>query len=138
METAIIYWSGTGNTEAMAQAIEAGMKEAGAEVALFEVDKFDAATIDSYDKLALGCPSMGAEVLEETIFEPFFVSVEPKLAGKKVALFGSYGWGDGEWMRDWCERTKKLGAELFEDGFMQNEAPDAAVCKDFGTRLAAF
>jgi len=138
MATAIIYWSGTGNTEAMAQAIEAGMKGAGAEVALFDVEKFDVGSIDSYDKLALGCPSMGAEVLEETIFEPFFVSIESKLSGKKVALFGSYGWGDGEWMRDWQERTKKLGANLFEEGFMQNEAPDEDVCKEFGTRLAAF
>lgn len=138
MATAIIYWSGTGNTEAMAQAIEAGMKGASAEGALFEVEAFDAATIDTYDKLAFGCPSMGAEVLEETIFEPFFVSVEPKLAGKKVALFGSYGWGDGEWMRDWYERTKKLDAVLFDEGFMQNEAPDEAVCKEYGARLAAF
>jgi flavodoxin short chain len=135
-KTAVIYWSGTGNTEAMAKAIESGLKESGAEVALLSVEKAGAA--DAYDKLALGCPSMGSEQLEEEIFEPFFASVESKLTGKKVALFGSYGWGDGQWMRDWQERAAKAGAVLFEEGLIQQEAPDENACVEFGKRFAGF
>ena len=94
--------------------------------------------IDQYEKFAFGCPSMGAEVLEEAEFDPFFTSIEDKLRGKKVALFGSYGWGDGEWMRTWCERTKNSGAVLFGEGLIQQEAPDEAVCKEFGAGFAGF
>ena len=138
MATAIIYWSGTGNTEAMAKAIEAGMKEKGAQTNLFEVSEADANIVDQYEKIAFGCPSMGAEVLEESEFEPFFAAVEAKLAGKKVALFGSYGWGDGEWMRNWQEQVKAAGAELYSEGFIQQEAPDEDACKEFGMGFAAF
>ena len=99
-KTAIIYWSGTGNTEAMAKAIASGMQESGAEVDVLNVIDANTSVADSYTKLAFGCPSMGDEVLEEGEFEPFFSSVESALGGKKVALFGSYGWGDGQWMRD--------------------------------------
>ncbi|MBR3025296.1 MAG: flavodoxin domain-containing protein, partial [Oscillospiraceae bacterium] len=95
MKTAVIYWSGTGNTEAMAKAIAEG---AGADI--FTVSEFGGSVSD-YDVIAFGCPAMGAEVLEEEEFEPFFTSVEGSLSGKKVILFGSYGWGDGEWMRNW-------------------------------------
>ena len=134
MKTAVIYWSGTGNTEEMAKAVAEG---AGAE--LFAVADFKGDVTD-YDRLAFGCPSMGDEVLEETEFEPFFAGVESKLGGKTVALFGSYGWGDGQWMRDWCERCKAAGAEVLGgEGVITNDAPDAealAKCKALGEALA--
>jgi flavodoxin short chain len=137
-KTAIIYWSGTGNTEAMANAIEKGLKAGGEETALLAADKAAPGVADEYAKLALGCPSMGAEELEDSVFEPFFASLEPKLAGKKIALFGSYGWGDGQWMRDWQERAKKAGAETFEEGLIMQEAPDEAACEAYGKRFAAY
>ena len=134
MKTAVIYWSGTGNTEAMAKAIAEG---AGADI--FTVSEFGGSVSD-YDVIAFGCPAMGAEVLEEEEFEPFFTSVEGSLSGKKVILFGSYGWGDGEWMRNWDERTKKTGAELVDGaGVMVNETPsddDLAKLKELGARFA--
>jgi len=134
MKTAVIYWSGTGNTEAMAQAVAEG---AGAE--LFTVSDFSG-NIADYDAIAFGCPAMGAEVLEEDEFDPFFTSIEGSLSGKKVLLFGSYGWGDGEWMRNWADRTKNAGANLIaEEGFIVNEAPsdeDLAKLKDLGAELA--
>ena len=130
MKTAVIYWSGTGNTEQLAQAIAEG---AGAE--LFKVSDFSG-DISEYDKIAFGCSAMGDEVLEEYEFEPFFAGIEAKLGGKSVALFGSYGWGDGEWMRNWEARVKDAGADLFDDkGLIVNEAPsddDIASCKKFG------
>ena len=98
-KTAVIYWSGTGNTQEMANAVFEGAKAADADSALFAVSETDAASAATYDVLLLGCPAMGAEVLEEDEFEPFFTELESRLAGKKVGLFGSYGWGDGEWMR---------------------------------------
>ncbi len=134
MKIAVIYWSGTGNTEAMAEAVAQG---AGAE--LFGVSAFSGEAAD-YDALALGCPAMGAENLEESEFEPFFEGIESKLSGKRVALFGSYGWGDGEWMRQWEERVRKSGAVLVNDkGLIVNEAPDDAAlaeCKALGAALA--
>ncbi len=95
----VFYWSGTGNTQMMAEAIAQGAK-----VQAVGVSDVTAQAAAQYTKLMLGCPSMGAEVLEEGEFEPFFTELEGDLAGKQVALFGSYGWGDGEWMRDWEER----------------------------------
>ena len=134
MKKAVIYWSGTGNTEEMAKAVAEG---AGAE--LFAVSDFKGDVTD-YDRLAFGCPSMGDEVLEESEFEPFFSAIENKLSGKTVALFGSYGWGDGQWMRDWCERCKAIGAEVLGgEGVIANDAPDAdalAKCKALGEALA--
>ncbi len=134
MKTAVIYWSGSGNTEAMAKAVAEG---AGAE--LFNVSEFSG-DVAEYDRLAFGCPAMGAENLEESEFEPFFAENEDKLSGKKVALFGSYGWGDGEWMREWAERVKNDGAVLVNDeGLIVNEAPDDAAladCKALGAKLA--
>ncbi len=131
---AVIYWSSTGNTEMMANAIAEG---AGAE--LFFVSDFSG-NIADYDKIAFGCPAMGAEVLEEDEFEPFFTSAESSLSGKTIALFGSYGWGDGEWMRNWEERVKADGAALFgEEGLIVNETPsddDLARCREFGENLA--
>ena len=130
MKTAVIYWSGTGNTEMMAQAIAEG---AGAE--LFRVSDFTGSIAD-YDRIAFGCSAMGAEVLEEDEFEPFFTSIEDALSGKTIALFGSYGWGDGEWMRNWEDRVKEDGANLFNgEGLIINETPsddDLAKCTEFG------
>lgn len=134
MKTAVIYWSGTGNTEAMAKAVAEG---AGAE--LFTVSDFSG-RVDEYDAVTFGCPAMGAEVLEEDEFEPFFAAVEDKLNGKKVALFGSYGWGDGEWMRNWEDRVKADGAVLVNgEGVIANETPsddDLEKCRDLGKALA--
>lgn len=133
-KTAVIYWSGTGNTEMMAKAIAEG---AGAD--LFAVSEFSGDIAD-YDRLAFGCAAMGAEVLEEDEFEPFFAAIEGSLSGKTVALFGSYGWGDGEWMRNWEERVKADRAVLFGDeGLIVNETPsddDLAKCKELGANLA--
>lgn len=140
-KAAVIYWSGTGNTESMANAIFEALKSSGETVAFFNVDDITADMAADYDHLALGCPSMGGEVLEDMSFEPFFTALEPKLSGKKVALFGSYGWGDGEWMRDWQERAIKSGASLFEQGLIINDTPDAnglAECGAFGSRFSAF
>ena len=100
-KVAVVYWSGTGNTKIMAQEVAAGAEAAGAEVFIYIPSDFSANMMDQFDGIAFGCPSMGAEVLEEAEFEPMFHSCEPKLQGKKIALFGSYGWGDGEWMRNW-------------------------------------
>ena len=137
MKKAVIYWSGTGNTAAMASAIAAGMGE-GTE--LYSVDQFTG-DIAEYDKIAFGCPAMGDEVLEEGEFDPFFSSIEGKLGGKKVALFGSYGWGDGQWMRYWAERTTKTGANLYDDGLLVNGFPDADAkvqCTAFGEGFGAY
>ena len=137
---AVIYWSQTGNTEQMAQAIAAGAQAAGAQPQLLQVSEISAAEAASYDRLALGCPAMGAEVLEETEFEPFFTELEPRLGGKRVALFGSYGWGDGQWMRDWVARAEDAGALLVADeGLMVHETPDEtalAACRALGQMLA--
>lgn len=133
MKTAVIYWSGTGNTEAMANAVAEG-----ANVSAVTVSDFSG-NADEYDAFAFGCPAMGAEVLEEDEFEPFFTNLESKLSGKKVGLFGSYGWGDGEWMRNWEERVKAAGAELVSDGVTANEAPDDEAlenCRKLGALLA--
>lgn len=133
MKIAVIYWSGTGNTEAMASAVAEG---AGAE--LYSVSQFSG-DVTEYDRLAFGCPAMGAENLEEGEFEPFFEGIESKLSGKKVALFGSYGWGDGEWMRSWEARCNDDGANLVCDSVICNEAPDEealSACRALGAALA--
>lgn len=137
-KAAIIYWSGTGNTEEMAGIIATGMKNKGAEVEVLEVTKADAAALPDYERIAFGCPSMGDEVLEEGDFEPFFTAAETSLGGKKVALFGSYGWGDGQWMRDWVTRTEAAGARLMDDGLIAAGSADAAECTQFGERFAEF
>lgn len=137
---AVIYWSGTGNTAVMADEIANGAKEAGADVSVFSVDQFSG-SIKDYDKVAFGCSAMGDEVLEEAEFEPFFESIENNLSGKKIALFGSYGWGDGQWMRDWEERVNDKNANLYDTGLMINGMPDdegKETCKNFGKGFAAF
>lgn len=137
---AVIYWSGTGNTQTMAEAVADGARSAGADVELFSVSDVSAADAAGYDALALGCPAMGSEVLEESEFEPFFSELEGKLGGKKVALFGSYGWGDGEWMRNWYDRTAGAGASMVQaEGLIVNDAPDGDAldaCKALGASLA--
>lgn len=138
MKVSIVYWSGTGNTEQMANAVEEGAKAAGAEVEVLSVSEADDGVLQS-DALLLGCPAMGAEELEDSEFEPFFSSIEGNLKGKKVGLFGSYGWGDGEWMRLWQARCESAGAVMLEDGIIVNESPDEAAletCKNLG-KLAA-
>ena len=136
---AVVYWSGTGNTEAMANAVAAGAQEKGAEAVLLTAAEFGAEQLDAYDAVAFGCPSMGAEELEETEFAPMFDACEPALGGKKIALFGSYGWGDGEWMRNWSERCEAAGANLACDFVICNEAPEdeaTDACKALGAALA--
>lgn len=137
---AVVYWSGTGNTQAMANAVAEGAKDKGADVSVFSCDEFTASKMDDFDAVAFGCPSMGAEQLEESEFEPMFQSCESKLSGKKIALFGSYGWGDGEWMRNWEETCRGDGAVLVCDSVICNEAPDdagTAECKALGAALTA-
>lgn len=138
MKVSIVYWSGTGNTEAMANAVAEGAKGAGAEVELLPVSVASEDVLAS-DALILGCPAMGAEQLEESEFEPFFSAIEGKLAGKKVGLFGSYDWGDGEWMRTWQERVVIAGGNMITDGIIANNAPDdeaLAACKSLGEKAA--
>ena len=135
MKINLVYWSGTGNTEAMAKYIQEGAEGAGAEVAVKPVSEASGADLDC-DVLCLGCPSMGDEVLEEAEFEPYVESVEGSISGKKLALFGSYGWGDGQWMRDWAERMEKAGAVLVTESLIVNEAPGGDECKAFGEAIA--
>ena len=138
---AIIYWTGTGNTQEMAQAIEKGAKGAGADVEVFEVESFGGADkLKEYDGVMFGCPAMGDEVLEESCFEPFFAEAESHLSGVPVALFGSYGWGGGAWMEAWAERTRNDGAKLFGNGLAVENAPDddaLAACEKLGADFAA-
>ena len=142
MKIAVVYWSSTGNTEAMAQAVVEGAKHAGAEAELFTAAEFDGGKMDEFDAVAFGCPAMGAEELEDGEFAPMFETCESKLSGKKIALFGSYGWGDGQWMRDWVERAQGDGAQVFGgEGLICNEAPDddvQAACRKLGADLAAW
>ncbi len=136
---AVVFWSGTGNTEAMADAVAEGAKGAGAEVSVFNVTDFSADKVDEFDAIAFGCPAMGAETLEDSEFEPVFNECEPKLNGKKIALFGSYGWGDGEWMRTWEETCNSAGAVLASESVICNDSPDdeaTANCNALGAALA--
>lgn len=141
MTISIVYWSGTGNTETMAEAMAEGITEAGLQARLIPVGEADPDLLAKTTAFALGCPSMGAEELEESEMEPFVQSIEGKIAGKKIVLFGSYGWGDGEWMRNWEKRMKDAGAELINGaGIIVNEAPDEvaiAELKAVGKELAA-
>ncbi len=138
-KVAVVYWSASGNTEAMASAVAEGAKEKGAETAVLFCSAFNADMIDQYDAIAFGCPAMGAEVLEEAEFEPMFSSCKPKLGGKRIALFGSYGWGTGEWMRNWEEECGDAGINLVCDSVICNEMPDEeglAACRALGAAVA--
>ena len=137
-KVAVVFWSGTGNTEQMAEAVAEGAKSAGAEVTLANVNDFDSSSVADFDGIAFGCPAMGAEVLEDSEFEPVFNECESALNGKSIALFGSYGWGDGEWMRNWDEECSNLGADMACDYVICNETPDddgIADCKALGAAL---
>ena len=139
MKTAVVYWSGTGNTEMMAQEVLQGMKDQGAEAEMIEVSSFQAEKMGDYDAIAFGCPSMGDEELEDTEFAPVFEACESALSGKKIGLFGSYGWGDGEWMRNWEAKCREDGANLVQDGVICNEEPDdeaKEACQELGRALA--
>ncbi len=132
-KVAVVYWSGTGNTETMANYVADGAKAKGAEVEILTSDKFTKDMVAEYDGIAFGCPSMGAEVLEESEFQPMWDDVKDSLPGKKVVLFGSYGWGDGEWMRNWEQEVDAV------ETYICNEAPDAdaeVACKTLGEKLA--
>ena len=138
-KVAVVYWSGTGNTEAMASAVVDGVREDGAEAELFTASEFDASMLSSFDAVAFGCPSMGSEQLEDSEFEPVFNECESALNGKSIALFGSYGWGDGEWMRHWEDTCKGDGANLVCESVICNDAPDddaLEACKKLGASLA--
>ena len=137
-KVAVVYWSGTGNTEEMANKVAEGAKAAGAEVEVISADDFDGTDIGSFDGVAFGCPAMGDEELEDSVFQPVFEACEAKLAGKKVALFGSYGWGDGEWMRSWEEKCQNDGVALAVDSVICNEDPDdeaQAACIELGKAI---
>ena len=138
-KVAVVYWSGTGNTQMMAEQIAKGAQEAGAAVTLFTASEFSSEKMDEFDSIAFGCPSMGSEQLEESKFEPMFTACEGRLSGKNIALFGSYGWGDGEWMRSWESRCNDDGANLACESVICNEAPDddaLAACRELGASLA--
>ena len=142
METVkIVFWSQGGNTAAMAAAVAEGVQEAGSKAVIINVSDASAADLQSMKGFALGCPAMGAEVLEEMEMEPFMCELEGSLAGKSVGLFGSYGWGDGQWMRDWEERCKAAGAAIVGgEGVICQETPDdgaIASCRALGKALAA-
>ena len=135
---AVVYWSATGNTEAMANAVAEGIKGNGNEAVVIPVDKFDAASVDDYDAIAFGCPAMGDEVLEEDEFQPVWDACREKLSGKKIALFGSYDWGEGDWMRSWEDDAKAAGAVLAAEGLICNLTPDAdgeEACRRLGAAL---
>ena len=136
-KVAVIYWSGTGNTEAMANAVAEGAKAAGAEVDLLTCAEVQG--VDGYDAVALGCPAMGSEELEDGEFLPMLEGVEPALTGKKVALFGSYDWGVGEWLENWEARCQEKSIALAAPSVKANNAPDdeaVDACKKLGAALA--
>lgn len=135
---AVVFWSGTGNTEAMADAVADGIKKAGADIDVIQAGDFSADQVSDFDGIAFGCPSMGMEQLEESEFEPMFDDVKASLGGKKIVLFGSYGWGDGEWMRNWEEDCDAAGAKRVTASVICNDAPDddgLAACEALGKAL---
>ena len=140
VQISIVYWSGTGNTELMAQKVAEGVREAGQEAVVLSVDLADVSELKKARAFALGCPSMGAEQLEETQMELFMCDLENGIVGKQIGLFGSFGWGGGEWMRDWEERVRNAGASVVgEEGIIVNGAPDEEAeekCKELGRALA--
>lgn len=134
---AVVFWSDTGNIEAMADAVIEGIQSAGGETEKIHASDFSAGAVDDYDALAFGCPAKGSEELEEEEFEPMFARVENVLSGKKIALFGSHDWGTGDWMDTWKERTEQDGAEIIDTVITQLTPDDEALaaCKELGKRL---
>lgn len=138
-KVAVVYWSGSGNTEEMAKAVVKGAQDKGADAELIYCSDFSASKVADYDAIAFGCPAMGAEVLEESEFQPMFDEVSVALGGKKIALFGSYGWGTGEWMENWGNDCKGAGASLVCDSVICNNTPDdegLMQCEALGAALA--
>ena len=139
-KVAVVYWSSTGNTEAMANAVADGIREKGGEAVLHTCEDFDGSKVAEYDAIAFGCPAMGDEVLEDTEFEPMFDGCKDALKGKNIALFGSYGWGDGEWMRTWAERMEQAGAQIVGgEGLICHGTPGADAideCESLGREVA--
>lgn len=132
-QIAVVYWSGTGHTQAMAEAVA---KACGAQ--LFTAEEFSADQVAKYDAIAFGCPAMGAEVLEESEFRPMFDACKPHLQGKKIALFGSYGWGDGEWMRTWEQDCRGANISLVCESVICCETPgdiELEACRELGREL---
>lgn len=137
-KVAVVFWSGTGNTEAMADAVVKGAQAAGAAAEKVAASSFEPGDVSAYDAIAFGCPAMGSEQLEDSEFEPMFDSVKSSLSGKTIALFGSYGWGDCEWMRNWEDDCKAAGAVLACESVTANDAPDdeaIEACKALGAAL---
>ena len=137
-KVAVIYWSGTGNTEMMAKYIADGVKAAGGEADVFSVSDFSQNQLAEYGRYALGCPAMGAEELEDSEFQPFYEAVKPSLSGKKVVLFGSYGWGGGEWMNPWKADAEAAGLVLVAEPLAIENAPDGSgktECENLGKTL---
>ena len=138
-KVAVVFWSGTGNTEEMAKYVSEGATAAGASVETISISDFSVDSLSEFDAFAFGCPAMGAEVLEEAEFQPVWDDIEGSLSGKKIALFGSYDWGDGEWMRDWESNAKSKGAILAHDSVICQLEPDEdaqEACKSLGKSLA--
>ena len=137
-KTAVIYWSGTGNTKAMAEAVLEGMKSAGADAVLLEAAQVDASTFSGVDAVAFGCPAMGDEELEDTEFLPMYDEVEPLMAGEKVGFFGSYDWNNGEWMDYWMQRAEEAGVQPVETVIAKDYPDDEAAeaCRHLGELLA--
>ncbi len=121
---AVMYYSGTGNTEAMAHALIEGVKSCGGTTTIIQPGLFSADMLDSYDGFAFGCPAMGSEGLEDEVFEPMFESLLSHLSERKLVLFGSYGWGDGQWMEDWKQTTLDAGANLVAEPVIAQDSPD--------------
>ncbi|WP_294403555.1 flavodoxin [uncultured Clostridium sp.] len=135
----IVYYSLSGNTKRMAELIADGIKMRGKDAELVDFESIGAEEAVNEEVIILGCPSQGVESLEESVVEPFVESLEGKINGKKVALFGSYGWGNGEWMKDWEERLESYGGKLIGEGLIINEMPEdenEQVCIDFGKMIA--
>lgn len=134
----IVYWSGTGNTEKMAELIKNGIIEAGKEAEAICVSDVKVSELLNEDILVLGCSAMGDEVLEESEFDPFIDEISSKISGKKVALFGSYGWGDGKWMKDFEERMIGYGCSIIDTPLIIQNEPDCSEqeCLDFGKKIA--
>lgn len=136
---AVVYFSNTGNTEAMANLVAQGAQEGGAQTEMFTPENFSEDMVANFDAIAFGCPASGSEQLDDTEFEPMFEAISPALKGKKIALFGSHDWGDGEWMRNWQDNCRELGANLVADGVIGQYEPNdevSAALVDLGKSLA--
>ncbi|MDO4175462.1 MAG: flavodoxin [Eubacteriales bacterium] len=136
-KVAVVFWTQGGHTETMANAVAEGAKEKGADVSVLFCSDFNAGMVGDYDAIAFGCPAMGSEVLEEAEFQPLWDDCGSKLGGKKIALFGSYGWGVGEWMENWKESASDCGASLVNAVALQEDTIDDNIdqCKALGAAL---